>query len=109
GYHATFIPSTYNADVMAEEFFKEYPDANHILLVRGNLSRKLLVEELTTRGLSFETTVVYETAYFNDMKDTLLETLTKDEIDLLTFTSPSTVNAFMEMIKGHPELDTILK
>src|SRR5690625_1113715 len=46
GYKAAFIPSTYNAWAMAKEFFEQYPLANNILLVRGNLSRKLLVEEL---------------------------------------------------------------
>ncbi|MEI3605844.1 uroporphyrinogen-III synthase [Pseudogracilibacillus sp. SE30717A] len=102
GYEADFIPSIYNAEVMAEEFFTRFPDANHILLVRGNLSRKLLVEELTKRGLTFETVVVYETNPYLENKGLLLNTLENEELDFLTFTSPSTVKTFMQMVEQSP-------
>lgn len=102
GFVATFIPSTYNAEVMAEEFFNRYPHANNILLVRGNLSRQLLVQELTERQLDFETLVVYDTAYDVEMKEPLLRALEAHHIDLLTFTSPSTVRAFMTLLGDHP-------
>ena len=107
GYEATFIPSTYNADVMAKEFFELYPDANHILLVRGNLSRKLLVEEFTRRNLAFESIIVYDTFSYLEQKDTLLQVLKTSRIDFLTFTSPSTVRTFIELTKDLPFLDKI--
>ena len=108
GYKAEFIPSTYNAEIMAKEFFEIYPDANYILLVRGNISRKLLVKELTERNLAFDTCVVYETAYFLEMKDQLIRVIEEENIDLITFTSPSTVKAFMEIMGQQPDINKIL-
>lgn len=109
GYEATFIPSTYNAQVMSEEFFAYYPNANHILLIRGNISRKLLVNELTKKEIDFDTLVVYDTSAFLSMKAMLLHVLTAEQVDYLTFTSPSTVRAFMEMVQGHPQLSDFLQ
>lgn len=109
GYHAAFIPSTYNAEVMAKEFFEKYSNANHILLVRGNLSRKLLVTELTKRKLNFNTLIVYDTVYYRSMKTRLLNVLVKENLDYITFTSPSTVKAFIEMIENHPNYDDFLQ
>src|SRR5699024_7856966 len=39
GVTADFTPTVYNAVAMSEEFLKKHPFANHILLIRGNLSR----------------------------------------------------------------------
>ncbi|MEI3612876.1 uroporphyrinogen-III synthase [Pseudogracilibacillus sp. SO30301A] len=107
GFEAEFIPSTYNADVMAKEFFETYPDVNDVLLVRGNISRKLLVKELSERNLGFNTCVVYETAYNLEMKDKLIRVIQEKNIDLLTFTSPSTVKAFMKIMEDHPNIQDI--
>ena len=109
GYKATFIPSTYNAEVMAKEFFNTYPNANHILLVRGNLSREILVTELKERQLTFETVVVYDTMDNIEMKESLLAVLREEDIDFLTFTSPSTVKAFMKMVRDESCLNKILQ
>ncbi|MFD2133691.1 uroporphyrinogen-III synthase [Pseudogracilibacillus auburnensis] len=108
GYKASFIPTTYNAEVMADEFFKRYPEADNILLVRGNISRQVLVNELTDRKRTFETIVVYDTKAYTNMKETLLHVLEEKKLDYVTFTSPSTVKTFMEMIEGHPTLQEFL-
>ena len=109
GYKASFIPSVYNAETMAAEFFNEYPKANDILLVRGNISRKILVDELTKRQLHFNTIVVYETNVHLDIKAKLIDMLTEHSFDYLTFTSPSTVKAFIEMVENHPMIHQFLK
>src|SRR5699024_10161027 len=109
GYEAAFIPTTYHAEAMAEEFFHCYPKANNVLLVRGNLSRRLLVDELTERKLQFDTVVVCETTYFLEMKETLLAVLKKEKIDFLTFTSPSTIKAFIEMIGTESIMEKVLQ
>src|SRR5690625_1421596 len=108
GYEATFIPSTYNADVMAKEFFELYPDVNHILLVRVNLSRKLLVEELRKGNLTFEKFVVYVPTLLLKKMDTLHQVFKTYQIDFLTFTSTSTVRTFMELTKELPCLEKVL-
>lgn len=109
GLQATFIPSTYNAEVMAEEFFQKYPEANDILLVRGNISRPVLVEEFTKRKIRFKKLVVYDNQANMQMQQTLIDTLAKMEIDFLTFTSPSAVHTFVSLLDNQAILPTALQ
>lgn len=97
GFTADFIPSTYNADVMASEFLKNSRKIGPVLLVRGNRSRDVLPIEFMMHGLSFHSLEVYETTYNFKMADRLNEVLSKEQFDFITFTSPSTVEAFTEM------------
>ncbi|WP_249870959.1 uroporphyrinogen-III synthase [Oceanobacillus saliphilus] len=103
GYVPSFIPSIYNADVMAAEFLKDFKDEGPVLLIRGNRSRDVLPTEFSKHELSFDVLEVYETSFNYDAKDQLNELLKKNEIDFITFTSPSTVEAFVEMAEVIPE------
>lgn len=100
GYQAHFIPSIYNAETMADEFRSIYPPQSEgqLLLVRGNLSRQTLPIEFKKHGYKVELMEVYETVSHYKMKDQLNKQLTDQHIDFVTFTSPSTVHAFMKMI-----------
>lgn len=97
GFHADFIPTTYNAEVMASEFLAKHPTNRPLLLVRGNRSRTVLPFQFSNYGLTFDLVEVYETSYNLDIKKTLNKYMIEDEIDFITFTSPSTVDAFMKM------------
>lgn len=100
-YHYTvdFMPSTYNADVMAAEFLETYGNTHNVLFVRGNLSRPVLLDAFTKANVPYECVEVYETATNCSIKKTLCEKL-QQEIDFFTFTSPSTVNAFVQLTLG---------
>lgn len=98
-YTADFIPSTYNADVMAEEFLDRFPTTGPILLVRGSMSRSVLPEELTKNEIPYETIEVYETLFNYDMKVRVNELIRDKAFDIMTFTSPSTVQAFVAMME----------
>lgn len=97
GFKVDFIPSTYNADVMASEFLKKSTEVGPVLLVRGNRSRDVLPTEFSMHGLYFRSLVVYETTYNYKMADRLNDVLAKKQYDFITFTSPSTVESFSEM------------
>lgn len=109
GFAADFIPSTYNAKVMAKEFLQTFPEANHLLLVRGNISRKELIEAFTKHGVTFDTITVYETNLHLEMKETLVNALNEHQFDFLTFTSPSTVQAFYTIVKDEESFDKFLQ
>src|SRR5690625_4660774 len=109
GYESAFIPSTYNAEAMAEEFFEQFSVANNILLVQGNLSRKLLINELEKRNLSFDSIVVYDTKCNLEIKENVNHVLTTNKFDFITFTSPSTVRAFMEMLDNQSDFKKTLQ
>ncbi|GAB3050113.1 uroporphyrinogen-III synthase [Virgibacillus ainsalahensis] len=97
GFSANFIPEIYNADVMAYEFLKNFAGAGPVLLVRGNRSREVLPLEFSKFGIPYSSIEVYETCLNYQMSETLNETLKRNDVDFVTFTSPSTVEAFSEM------------
>lgn len=97
GLSAHFIPSTYNAETMAQEFLELYPDVEQVLFIRGNLSRQTLLEAFANANISYEKLVVYETI-INKEEKRHLNDVVKKGIDYLTFTSPSTVEAFVQLV-----------
>lgn len=108
GYEVDFIPSTYNADVMMDEFFELYPSANNFLVIRGNISRSVIPEQLAKRKRSYMLLEVYETIPFIENKQLLIEVLTTNKVDFLSFTSPSAVRAFVELTKEHAQFKQFL-
>jgi uroporphyrinogen-III synthase len=96
GYSVQFVPSTFNAEVMASEFLLTFKETGPVLLVRGTLASPVLPQAFSKAGRSFTTFEVYETVSNEEIKNTL-QTALQDGIDLLTFTSPSTIDAFIEL------------
>lgn len=99
GLTADFIPSIYNAEHMAKEFLMRFPNENPFLLVRGNRSRNVLPEAFSKNGAAFDMVEVYETVYNKAAAEYLNKALTEHHFDFITFTSPSTVDAFIKMQK----------
>lgn len=100
GYQVDFIPSTYNAETMVKEFLQQYPNSDHFLIVRGNISRNVLLDAFRDQHLLFEPIVVYETKPNVSAKQLLIDTFINNRPDYLTFTSPSTVNTFVSLLEG---------
>lgn len=98
GYDVDFIPSTYNAKVMADEFLAAYDDAGPILLVRGVRSRTVLADALAEAGRTYANLTVYDTVIHSTIKKQLTAVLSKQSVDMLTFTSPSAIDAFIELV-----------
>lgn len=99
GYKADFIPSIYNAKTMAPEFLEKYHPQGSVLLVRGQLSGTILNDAFSKLGISFDAIEVYKTVTNIEIKTILKKTLEKETLDFITFTSPSTVDAFMELVE----------
>ncbi len=95
---ADFIPTVYNAVEMAKEFTTKYPQANKILLVRGNLSRNVLPNHFQNLNIDYDTVVVYETVINQEIKPRLNQIFKTNQIDYITFMSPSTIDNFMKLL-----------
>ncbi|WP_163970143.1 uroporphyrinogen-III synthase [Oceanobacillus halotolerans] len=108
GFHTTFMPSTFNGATMVEEFLEQYDVSSSILLIRGNLSRDTIPEEFKAKGIPFETVELYATTTNYEVKEQLNTSCYNDEIDFLTFTSPSTVQAFMELKEEDDKLNQLI-
>lgn len=97
---ADFIPSVYNAKTMAPAFIRKMRPKGKVLIVRGRLSGTVVNKALTQENIPFDCVEMYDTEPNFAAKSTLQRALKK--IDCITFTSPSTVDAFMTLA-DHPE------
>ncbi|ALX48220.1 uroporphyrinogen-III synthase [Lentibacillus amyloliquefaciens] len=98
GYQADFVPGIYNAESMTNDFFNDYDHLEEpVLLVRGNWSRDTLPRWLEGLGVQYQSLEVYRTGHHYAMKDNLNTKLAQNDLDAITFTSPSCVNAFVDM------------
>ncbi len=101
------IPQTYKAESVAEAFADVALTNKKVLLPRARKARSVLPEELKKMGAHVMEVVAYET--ITDATDNfLLKTLSKESrIDVITFTSSSTVENFKSLVSDK-QLETIL-
>lgn len=104
GKKADFVPSVYNAKTLAEEFIGLYKPSGPLLLIRGNLSRDTLPRTFQEYNLSFDSLEVYETIYNKSENGRLNQLLKENTYDFITFTSPSAVEAYVEMTDVKPDV-----
>ncbi len=109
GFQTDFIPSVYSAETMTNEFSLSnvYTDGP-ILLIRGNRSRNVLPDWFREKGIQFTQLEVYETGRNVSVKDELNHQLQQNNLDIITFTSPSSVEAFMDMKETNITADVLI-
>ncbi|KGX88087.1 uroporphyrinogen-III synthase [Pontibacillus marinus] len=109
GFLADFVPDIYTGKQLGESFAETTNDKTSLLVVQGNLSKQTAAQELKEQGHRVETVTVYETHVNVKIKDGLQEELLSHSLDILTFTSPSTVRAFCSLGEGAITEDTLSK
>jgi len=92
------IPNEFVAEGIVNALAPKLAAGDKVLLVRGNLSRSLIKDELSKTGAAINDVIVYETVENTSEKARLLTLLETNSIDVLTFTSPSTVNSFLSLV-----------
>ena len=100
GYHVHFVPTAFVAEAFAEEFAKELNGTERILFPKGNLARDVIPTTLRELGVFLQEVVVYETKTNDGKQKELLAALESGTIDIITFTSPSTVTSFVTLLEG---------
>lgn len=95
GFSIDFMPTIYSADVFVQEFPKVASSKDRCLFFRGTLAKQTI-----TTGLRnpVDEWTVYETVKLEDNVAMVEELLTSGKSCSVVFTSPSTVNAFHQMI-----------
>jgi uroporphyrinogen-III synthase len=101
GFKAEFVPSAYVTEVFTEEFLPLVPSGSKVLIPKGNLAREYISTSLSCHGVLVDEIVIYETYMPEESKGKLAKMVAEDELDILMFTSPSTVNHFMSVVKEH--------
>ena len=100
GYQVEFVPTAFVAETFAEEFLKELSGNERILFPKGNLARDVIPVKLREMGVSLEELIVYGTKENVMKKQELIVALEVGKVDIITFTSPSTVDSFVRLLEG---------
>ena len=98
GLTSDIVPQTYRAESVVEAFEKVKLKGKKILLPRAREARPILPKELTKMGAAVNEIPAYETLKAVENTDDLLQKLKDNHIDLITFTSSSTVKNFKALL-----------
>jgi len=100
GLNSDVIPETYQAESIVEAFKKEGMEGKKVLLPRAKEARPVLPEELRKMGAVVDEVAAYQTEQALENVDVLIKRLEEGSVDLLTFTSSSTVRNFKAILQA---------
>jgi uroporphyrinogen III methyltransferase/synthase len=98
GLRSDIIPQSYRAESVVDAFARTPVEARKVLLPRAKEARSVLPVELTRMGAFVDEVTVYETRQVKDGADALIARLDAGTIDMVTFTSSSTVRNFYRLL-----------
>ncbi len=98
GLRSDIMPENYRAEAVVDAFSKIDLKGKKILLPRAKEARPVLPVELRKMGAEVDEVTAYLTEKVRDNADQLIKQLEKKTIDLITFTSSSTVQNFKDLL-----------
>ncbi len=98
GLKSDIVPKTYQAESVVEAFEAEDMEEKRVLLPRAKEARPILPVELVKMGAVVNEIPVYKTEQASENVDELIERLEQGSIDIVTFTSSSTVKNFKALL-----------
>lgn len=98
GFIAAHPEDCYQAEGMLEALSDELKPGHKVLLPRSGLGREILPIRLRELGLEVTDLELYENVLCTENKDELARLLNEDEIDIITFTSSSTVKNLFALL-----------
>ncbi len=98
GLASDIIPPSYRAESVVEAFSATAVKGAKVLLPRAREARSVLPEELTRMGATVDEVTAYETRQAQNSGTELIKRLTDGSIDVVTFTSSSTVKNFHRLL-----------
>lgn len=102
GIKSDIVPESFQAESVVHAFAHEKIDGKKILLPRAEEARPVLPVELAKMGAMVDEVTAYHTRAVSDGRDKLVALLTEKAVDLITFTSSSTVKNFKALLPpGH--------
>ncbi len=108
GVSVRYIPKKYIAESILQGFEKIFIRGKRILLARAKKARDILPKGLRKMGAEVDVVAVYRTIRPRGGSKRLKKLLAEGEIDGIAFTSSSTVNHFVELLKKE-DLKKLLK
>ncbi|MDF2558003.1 MAG: uroporphyrinogen-III synthase [Bacillales bacterium] len=104
GYKPAFVPPSYVAEAFLPSFLEILESGELVLICKGNLARDYIAKGLREKGFEVEQAIVYDNVQPEGTDALLVRAFRETKVDIVLFTSPSTINNFMDAIhKNHLE------
>ncbi len=101
GLKPDFVPAEYRAEAVLEGLLGLGAGSSRVLIPRAKEAREVLPEKLAEAGAEVEVVPAYETVLDDAGVDEMKDMLSGGEIDIITFTSSSTVKNFVKLLEGY--------
>ena len=98
GLKVEYRPEQFRAEALFELIKGKIRPGDKVLLPRADLARPLLVEKLARKGALVDNVVAYRTLPGKIDAESLKQQLANQKIDMITFTSSSTVNNLVSLL-----------
>ncbi|MFX3615921.1 MAG: uroporphyrinogen-III synthase [Sporolactobacillus sp.] len=98
GYSCDFLPDQFTVEKIVQAFGNGEVAARHVVIPVGSLSPIDRFDRLKESGIQVTTCIIYETIACEKSRISLGKALAAQSLDALTFTSPSTVRFFTELL-----------
>ncbi|PHR25195.1 MAG: uroporphyrinogen-III C-methyltransferase [Desulfotalea sp.] len=111
GLNADLIPSTFTGEGLAESLLDQGVEGRNIFIPRAKQAREILPETLRGAGAQVTVTPVYQNCPVEGDKATIRAEFTDHKVDMITFTSSSTVRNFLTLLdaENQEELQQLLQ
>jgi uroporphyrinogen III methyltransferase/synthase len=111
GVNADLIPPLFTSDGLAESLLDQGVEGRNILIPRAREGREMMPETLRGAGAQVTIAPVYQNIPPQGRRDELRAELESGQVDLVTFTSSSTVNNFLTMVDAgnQEELEQLMQ
>jgi uroporphyrinogen III methyltransferase/synthase len=103
GLAADLVPTEFQAEGMVAAMSRQQLQGANILIPRAEVARELLPHQLRMKGAVVDVVPVYRTVLPEGDLSRLKEELLAGAIDVVTFTSSSTVVNFVELLGGRDQ------
>lgn len=100
GLHVDLVPGEYRAEAILDHLEPGQIQGKRILLPRAAQAREVLPQTLREWGAEVDVVAAYRTVPTRSDPHELRSILARGEVDMVTFTSSSTVAHFMEFLGG---------
>jgi uroporphyrinogen-III synthase len=99
GLSVSYMPKHFSADYVVDEMNKGLFLPEKVLIPKGNLARSVIADTIRQLGKQADDWIVYETYFPKEEQENLLKLIGTGKMDMYTFTSPSAVRHFIQVLK----------
>ncbi len=109
GMTVDIIPDEYISEGVVEAFRRYDMKGKRVLLPRAEVARDVIPDGLADLGARVDAVTAYRTVNSQIDPKELFELIERKKVDVITFTSPSTVNNFIDIIGNGKKLPEDIK